>query len=183
MNVFLNPGHAPNGIPDPGAVNDNTGLRECDVALAVGDLVVHYLKAAGVWVTSVFQCDSLEEICNQANASGADLFISIHCNSFVDLDAKGTETWACAGSFAGHALANCIQSQIVDALGTVDRGVKTATPGVNGLYVLTNTDAPAVLVELAFISNDEDEQLLAKKQDDFARAIARGVTDYEQTLA
>ena len=182
MKVILNPGHAPNGVPDPGAVNDNTGLRECDVALAVGDLVARYLKAAGVEVTNVFQCDSLEEICNRANASGADLFISIHCNSFVDPDAKGTETWACAGSSAGHALANCIQSQIVDALGTVDRGVKTATPGVNGLYVLTNTDAPAVLVELAFISNNEDEPLLRTKQDDFARAIARGVTDYEQML-
>ena len=74
MNVFINPGHAPNGNPDPGAVNGNTGLRECDVALAVGDLVAHYLKAAGVGVTNVFQCDSLEEICDQANASGADLF-------------------------------------------------------------------------------------------------------------
>lgn len=179
MNVFINPGHAPNGNPDPGAVNDNTGLRECDVALAVGDLVAHYLKAAGVGVTNVFQCDSLEEICNQANASSADLFISIHCNSFADSDAKGTETWACAGSYVGHDLANCIQNQIVDALGTIDRGVKTATPGINGLYVLTNTDAPAVLIELAFISNDEDERLLAEKKDDFARAIARGVTDYE----
>ena len=167
MNVFINPGHAPNGNPDPGAVNDNTGLRECDVALAVGDLVAHYLKAAGVGVTNVFQCDSLEEICDQANASGADLFISIHCNSAEAASATGTETWACAGSSAGHALAACIQNQIVDALGTVDRGVKTATP---------------VLVELAFISNDDDEQLLEEKQDDFARAIARGVTDYECSI-
>ena len=182
MNVFINPGHAPNSETDPGAVKDNTGLRECDVALAVGDLVAHYLKAAGVGVTNVFQCDSLEEICDQANASGADLFISIHCNSAEAAAATGTETWACAGSSAGHALAACIQNQIVDALGTVDRGVKTATPGVNGLYVLTNTDAPAVLVELAFISNDEDEQMLVKKQDDFARAIARGVTDYECSI-
>lgn len=38
MNVFINPGHAPNGNPDPGAVNGTTGLRECDVALAVGNL-------------------------------------------------------------------------------------------------------------------------------------------------
>lgn len=179
MRVFLNPGHAPNGNPDPGAVNEETGLRECDVALAVGDLVAHYLKAAGVGVTNVFQCDSLEEICNQANASGADLFISIHCNSFVNPDAKGTETWACAGSSAGHTLANGIQSQIVDALGTVDRGVKTATPGVNGLYVLTNTDMPAVLAELAFISNTDDEEILANQQDELARAIARGVTDFQ----
>ena len=182
MNVFINPGHAPNGNPDPGAVSEGTGLRECDVALAVGELVANYLNAAGVGVTNVFQCDSLEEICNQANASGADLFISIHCNSFADSDAKGTETWACAGSSAGHDLANCIQNQIVDALGTIDRGVKTATPGINGLYVLTNTDAPAVLIELAFISNDEDERLLAEKKDDIARAIARGVTDYVQSI-
>ena len=182
MKVFLNPGHAPNGNPDPGAVNDNTGLRECDVALAVGDLVAHYLKAAGVGVTKVFQCDSLEKICNQANASGADLFISIHCNAADAEEANGTETWACAGSSNGSTLAGCIQSQIVNALGTTDRGVKIATPGVNGLYVLTNTDMPAVLVELAFISNPGDEEILANKQDDLARAVARGITDYEQSI-
>lgn len=177
MKVFLNPGHAPDGNPDPGAVNETTGLRECDVAKNVADLVAYYLNAAGV-STDVLQSDSLGEISQAANDSGADLFISIHCNSAEAAAATGTETWACAGSSAGHALAACIQNQIVDALGTVDRGVKTATPGVNGLYVLTNTDAPAVLVELAFISNDDDEQLLEEKQDDFARAIARGVTDY-----
>lgn len=181
MKVFLNPGHAPDGEPDPGAVNDATGLRECDVALAVCKSAESYLHAAGV-ETALLQSDSLEEICEAANSSDADIFVSIHCNAADAEEANGTETWACAGSSAGHALAKCIQSQIVDALGTVDRGVKTATPGVNGLYVLTNTDAPAVLVELAFISSDEDEQLLAKKQDDFARAIARGVTDYECSI-
>ena len=185
MNVFINPGHAPSGNPDPGAVNEETGLRECDVALAVGELVANYLDAAGVGVTNVFQCDSLEEICNQANASGADLFISIHCNAADVADAEeanGTETWACAGSSNGSTLAGCIQSQIVNALGTTDRGVKIATPGVNGLYVLTNTDMPAVLVELAFISNPDDEEILANKQDDLARAVARGITDYEQSI-
>lgn len=75
-------------------------------------------------------------------------------------------------------LQQSIQDQLVDSLGTTDRGVKKATPGINGLYVLTNTDMPAVLVELAFISNDEEEDMLSNHQDDFARAIARGVTDY-----
>ena len=37
---------------------------------------------------------------------------------------------------------------------------------------------PAVLVEVAFISNEDDVQLLVNNQDDIARAIARGVTDY-----
>ncbi len=178
MVVFINPGHAPNGNPDPGAVNDTTGLRECDVAKCVADNVEQYLNAAGV-TTEQLQSDSLGDICRTANDSGADIFVSIHCNAVDAESANGTETWACAGSYRGSILADCIQKQIVEALGTTDRGVKIATPGVNGLYVLSNTAMPAVLVELAFISNVSDEQLLADDQDDFARAIARGITDYE----
>ena len=177
MKVFINPGHAPNGVPDPGAVSDVTGLRECDVALSVGKLAAHYLNAVGI-ETALLQSDDLYEVCSEANNLESDLFISIHCNSVESPYAEGTETWYCAGSGKGRYLADCIQSQIVDSLRTVDRGAKMATPGKNGLYVLTNTDMPAVLVELAFISNEDDEKLLRNEQDEFARAIARGVTDY-----
>lgn len=83
------------------------------------------------------------------------------------------------GKLSSFSDATCIQDQIVDALNTVDRGVK-ANPK---LFVLRYTAMPAVLVELGFISNESDEVLLTDRQDDFARAIARGVTDYEQTLA
>jgi len=181
MKVFLNPGHAPNGNPDPGAVNEETGLRESDVALAVGKSAASYLNAAGV-ETELLQSDSLEEICEAANTSDANIFVSIHCNAAEAEEANGTETWACAGSYRGGMLANCIQRELVDALGTTDRGVKIATPGVNGLYVLTNTDMPAVLIELAFITNPRDENILAHDQDALARAVARGVTDYEQLI-
>ena len=80
MKVFLNPGHAPGGHPDPGAVNSESGLRECDVALAVGQSAESYLNAAGV-ATELLQSDSLEEICEATNASDADIFVSIHCNA------------------------------------------------------------------------------------------------------
>ena len=181
MKVFLNPGHAPNGNPDPGAVNGETGLRECDVALTVGESAESSLNAAGV-ETELLQSDSLTEICEAANDSNADIFVSLHCNAAMAEEANGTETWACAGSYRGSVLASCIQSQLVDALDITDRGVKIATPGVNGLYVLTNTDMPAVLVELAFITNPGDEEILANAQDAMARAVARGVTDYEQLI-
>ena len=108
--------------------------------------------------------------------------IGVFCTIVPVVEANGTETWACAGSYRGSMLASCIQNQIVDALDTTDRGVKIATPGVNGLYVLTNTDMPAVLVELAFITNPDDEDILANAQDALARAVARGVTDYEQLI-
>ena len=173
MKVFLNPGHAPNGNPDPGAVNGETGLRECDVALAVGESAESYLNAAGV-ETELLQSDSLYDICEAANSSDADIFVSIHCNAAEAEEANG--------SYRGSVLASCSQSQLVDALDITDRGVKIATPGVNGLYVLTNTDMPAVLVELAFITNPGDEEILANAQDAMARAVARGVRDYEQLI-
>ena len=179
MKVFLNAGHAPDGNPDPGACG--YGLRECDVAKNVSDLVAGYLTAAGVEVVGSLQSDSLHEVVSASNRVDADVFISIHCNA-CNGSANGTEVWHYYGSGAGEKLAQCIQNQIVDALGTVDRGVKGAKPGVNGLYVLNNTGATAVLVELAFIDNEQDAQLLRDKQDEFARAIARGVTDYEQEV-
>ena len=176
MRVFLNPGHAPDGNPDPGACG--YGLRECDVAKNVTDLVAGYLAAAGVEVVGSLQSDSLREVVSASNCADADVFISVHCNA-CNGTANGTEVWHFYGSEEGETLAQCIQNQIVDALRTVDRGVKGAKPGVNGLYVLSNTDAVAVLVELAFIDHANDAQLLGTQQDEFARAIARGVTDYE----
>lgn len=175
MKIFLNPGHAPNGNPDPGAVNRALSLRECDIAKAIADLVEGYLNAAGVQVVGNLQSDSLGEITDTANASGADIFVSIHCNSFANPAAQGTEVCVFPGSYAGQLLGNCIQRQIVDSLGTVDRGLKNR----DGLYVLKHTDMPAVLVETAFISNGEDAEKLRDNADEFARAIARGVTDYE----
>lgn len=189
MKVFINPGHDLDY--DSGAVSPRTGLRECEVAAHVGALVKHYLEAAGC-TCELMQSDNLAPtsigrsryadrqgptVTEIANAWDADIFVSIHCNSAEAEEACGTETFAYAlDGGDGEQLATCIQNQIVNALTTVDRGVK-ANPK---LFVLRYTAMPAVLVELGFISNEDDEDLLATRQDDFARAIARGVTDYEQ---
>ena len=149
-----------------------------------------YLEAAGC-TCKLMQSDNLAPtstgrsryanrrgptVTETANDWDADIFVSIHCNSAEAEEACGTETFAYAlDGGDGEKLATCIQDQIVDALNTVDRGVK-ANPK---LLVLKYTGMPAVLVELGFISNASDEELLATQQDDFARAIARGVTDYE----
>lgn len=192
MKVFINPGHDLDY--DSGAVSPRTGLRECEVAAHVGALVKHYLEAAGC-TCELMQSDNLAPtgkgrseyadrqgptVTETANDWDANIFVSIHCNSAEADEACGTETFAYdLDGGEGEKLATCIQDQIVDALNTVDRGVK-ADPK---LLVLRYTAMPAVLVELGFISNAGDEELLAGSQDDFARAIARGVTDYEQTLA
>jgi N-acetylmuramoyl-L-alanine amidase len=174
MRVFINPGHAPNSDPDPGAVNHKTGLQEADVAARVGALVLKYLVNAGC-DCRLAQIDSLRAICEQSNRFDADIFVSIHCNSAAVESAHGTETFHWNGSVNGQKLAECIQNQIVNSLPVADRGIKTAN-----FQILRDTDAVACLVEMAFISNDKEAEMLADEryQDEFARAIARGVTDY-----
>ena len=174
MKICINAGHALHGNPDPGAVS-SAGLRESDVTHDIMQLVMYYLQQVN-YDTIQVQDDDLQCICDASNNFGADLFVSIHCNAAENREAQGTETFCSSAFSEGGKLARCIQSQIVNHMGTVDRGIKVG----NGLYVIKHTDCPAVLVETAFISNNEDEALLASEQgkDDFARAIAIGVTNY-----
>lgn len=175
LKIFINAGH---GGKDTGAVGN--GLIERDVNLRIGNFVAKYLKAVDYDVT-LFQYDGLQAICNEANNWHADLFVSIHCNAF-DGRASGTETIYYEYSTAGKKLANCIQRQIVSSLGTVDRGLKAKIGGGYDAYVTKYTNMPAVLVECAFIDNPHDAKLLREREDDFARAIARGISDFDALL-
>lgn len=169
MKIFINPGHSGN---DPGACAN--GLREVDVAFNIAKRVADYLRAVGYDV-KLFQFDGLQHICDVSNNWHSDLFVSIHCNAG---GGTGTETFYYQFSSAGKKLANCIQRQIVSSLGTVDRGLKYKLPDGFDVFVTKYTDCPAVLVETAFLDNPTDARLLVEREDDFARAIARGVTDY-----
>ena len=176
MKVFVNPGHMP-GI-DPGAVNNAMGITEANIVRDIGTRVTDYLDKAGCEVM-LLQSNNLngeapgENICATANYWPADVFVSLHCNAFNG-NAKGTET--CVYSLYGESakLGQCIQSQLVNSLGTVDRGLKERT----GLAVLKVTTMPAALVEIAFIDNADDAGVLINCKDAIARAIARGITDY-----
>lgn len=190
MKVFINPGH--DTKYDSGAVhtdtNGNVDLRECDVAIKIGTAVKKYLEAAGC-ECYLLQSDNLAPthagrsdyddrqgltVTETANDWGADIFVSIHCNAATGT-ARGTEVECYSDMSSGGNLAQCIQKQLINSIDTTDRGIKE----MPGLLVLRYTDMPAVLVETAFIDNDDDMLLLMNHWDDIARAIARGVTDYE----
>lgn len=176
--IFINPGHMI-GV-DSGAVNSKYNVTEAEIVMNVGKLVEKYLTVAGCEV-KLLQSDNLTgenptypNVCRTANQWTADLFISLHCNSAGIDTARGTEVFVYNRWSRAEELAGCIQKQIVNSLNTLDRGVKEN----RHLGVLRETVMPAVLVELAFINNESDCRLLMDKQDEFARAVARGVTDF-----
>lgn len=176
--VCLDPGH---GGFDPGAVGPG-GLKEKDVTLAVCRTVASLLASSGIEVKLTREDDravgndvdtDLYNRCRIANQWGADLFISVHCNSAINPAAHGTETYCYKLGGQGEVLAKTIQGELVAATGRTDRGVKTAN-----YYVLRRTNMSAVLTELAFISNREEERLLAGHgyQEKCATAIAKGIS-------
>ena len=178
MKIFINPGHCIGR--DSGAVNEKYGIEEAAVVANVGAGVKNYLEAAGHEV-KVLQSDNLSgenpiypNVCLKANTWPAELFISIHCNSFTNERANGTECCVYSHWSEADRVAYYIQNKIVEKLGTFNRGVKER----NNLIVLKGTNMPAVLVELAFLSNEADCQKLMHRQDEFAKAIAEGVLDY-----
>ena len=188
MKIVIDPGHAGRNV-DPGAVHPGTGLQEADVALAVSRFLETELTRAGheVKLTRTEweqpETDDLAYRTSLANDWGAELFVSIHCNSAASSSAAGYEVWTSPGDTQGDVLATCIYKQIAaefpDRAGRAD--YSDGDPDKESrFYVLVHTDAPACLVEMAFISNDAEAALLADAEwkDRYARAIARGVTDY-----
>jgi N-acetylmuramoyl-L-alanine amidase len=175
----LDPGH---GGSDPGAVSPRTGNRECDITLAICLKIKDRLEPLGHEVVLTRYDDrdvaypgasaneELQARCDVSNAFMADVFLSVHSNSFAVESAVGTETYWQPGSPAGRVLAKNIHDELV-ALGLVDRGTKEKSH-----YVTRNTIAVAALVEIAFLSNPDDEAKLADPiwQDMFAQAIVNG---------
>ena len=188
MKIVIDPGHAGRNV-DPGAVNRSSGLQEADVALAVSQIIAMELVQVGheVKLTRTeweqVETDELGFRTSLANDWGADVFVSIHCNSAANPAAKGYEIWTSPGETQGDVLATCIYAQIAmefpDRTGRAD--YSDGDPDKESrFYVLVHTDAPACLVELAFISSDEEAALLSdeKWQGRYAQAIAKGIQDY-----
>ena len=170
--VFLDAGH---GGKDPGALGN--GMQEKNITLPVTLEIGEILQRHGITVGYSRKTDvyvSLEDRANKANNFGADIFVSIHCNAFEKTSAHGVETYSYIGSVKGAKLAKYIHDEVIKAkLYTRNRGTKTAD-----FYVLRKTIAPATLIELAFITNKDDANLLKTKQKEFALAIAKGILSY-----
>lgn len=182
IKVFVDQGHNPYGV-NAGA--EGFGLREQDITYLVGTYLANILNSDPRFeaITSRQNPDvilgydntsSLRARTDAANLWGADYFFSIHVNANVNPAINGTEAYVYRADSPSYYLAQSVVAEIVRRLDTKNNGVYVRP----SLYVLRRTNMPSVLVELAYISNEEDAYLLANEPYQFAYAIYVGLLNY-----
>lgn len=166
--IVIDPGH---GGSDPGTIGV-TGVFEKDVVLPIGLKLGEYLEAAGALVVYTRRDDRYVSKFDRpkiAELANAELYISIHANSYGVVDVKGIETLYNPLYLENFRLAQTIQSKLSNILNGNNRGVRPRTD----LAVLNNLAIPAVLVEVGFVSNAEEELLLTESE--YQNQIAEGL--------
>ena len=164
--IALDAGH---GGSDVGAIGP-TGVTEKGVTLRVALELQKLLVKEGATVIMTRSTDTevspkkakasdIEELqarCDAGNDKNADIFISMHMDSFTNSSPSGTTGYYYVnGSKAGQRLARELAEGLVTELGTGNRGTKSCN-----FYVVKHTTMPAALIEMAFISNDKEERLM-----------------------
>lgn len=169
--IIIDAGHG--GI-DPGAVVD--GRKEKDDNLSLALEVGRLLSNAGVDVVYTRVNDSYEsplERAQIANASDADYFLSIHRNMADD---PGTASGVLGLVYADEGVPAILAREInrnLEKVGYTDLGISERP----GLIVLRRTEMPAVLAEVGFLDNPEDNRIFDENFNQIAGAIADGVLE------
>jgi N-acetylmuramoyl-L-alanine amidase len=167
--VAIDAGH---GGKDTGAIGP-TGLLEKDVVLDIAQKVREQLVRAGARVIMTRETDVFVDLSDRprmARQQGATVFVSIHANASTRPTSNGSETYYLSPQ--SQALAQMVQDELARIPDLVNRGIKTAN-----FLVLRESNVPAVLVEVAYVSSLEEEAKLKKPafRQRLAEAIARGV--------
>ncbi|MFH1248828.1 MAG: N-acetylmuramoyl-L-alanine amidase [archaeon] len=174
--VVVDAGH---GGKDTGATS-SSGYPEKTVTLAIAKELETQLKQQGINVIMTRNSDvypTLTERVEIANSNNANLFISIHANSAKTkpCSANGPEVWS-YDSAKSKEMAKSVVDEISTALNANNRGTKTTS----NLYVLKKTKMPAILVEVGFICNQGDFNIITNpsKQRQIAAAISQSASMY-----
>lgn len=164
MKILLDAGH---GGADPGAVSkgaDGKDYRECDISLEV----VNRIKASiqdthPDWLLELTR--TTDSYMSPGSRSGIikrvkpNAAISIHCNSSANAKATGHEV--VYREEDDRVLAHAINKAMCEKLPLRDRGLKNDVEDLGRSLAILNTPGiPSVIVEMGFISNPEDREVL-----------------------
>lgn len=181
--IILDAGHggSDGGTQADGILSDDnrrTSVVEKDINLAVVLRMKTLLEELGAEVMLTREADetlSLDERVEVANSWEADFYVSIHCNFYEDdASISGLECYYYEESDSGKQYAERMLEKIA-AGGNVD----TRNAKESDFYVLRRTRIPAVLVELGYLSNTKECQLLASAeyQETLAKELVKGILD------
>lgn len=171
--IVIDPGH---GGADSGTISASQG-KESDYNLRIAKLLAAKLVSAGADVKMTrFQDETvaLGDRVSFANDAAADAFVSIHHNS-ANGTASGTETFYYNSNPGSSVLAALADKRLVQELGAVDRGAKS-----NNFWVVKDTVMPAILAEICFIDNPQQDQmiLLPDRQNAAATGLYMALNDF-----
>lgn len=180
--------HAGHNKPGKVACGASDYIDESTEARLITRKVVTLLKKNGLTVynctvnNGTSQNDVLKKIVAKCNSHKRQLDVSIHFNacthSKADGKTKGVEVYGINKSGIRGGVGNRICANIAK-LGFANRGFKVRTD----LYVLNKTTAPAILIEVCFVDDQDDAKLYKKNKDAIAKAIASAVISYNKTVA
>ena len=182
IKIYLDQGHNP---VNPNAGAEGNGLREQDIVFRIGVETAALLNSDPAFEARLSRpsadtqlgtsnASSLAARVQEANAWGADYFISLHTNASDNPRATGTEAFSYARGTPAFELGEDILYWISNITGLQNRGMMVRP----GLYVLKKTAMPAILVELGFITNPGDASLMNNSPALFAQGIYRGILEY-----
>lgn len=187
--IVIDPGH---GGPDGGAVGKDQ-TEEKDIALVVSKKIRDFLQQAGALVYLTRETDTdladegtkglsrrkSEDIRNRLkfiHDKDADFFITIHLNAIPSTVWSGAQTFYYPKFDESRHLAQMIQAEIIRNLENTTR----APLAINGIYLLKYAEVPGSLVEIGFLSNEEEREQLKNEeyQQQMAASIYEGILRY-----
>ncbi len=153
-------------------INLNTALKLGNILTARGFKVVYTRNTDSVSWSESNEDDAKAAIAMNAKAN---VFLSINTNNSTNIDASGIETYYLSGNSNNKLLANSMQCELVKATDAKDRWIKEGT-----YEILKKTSCPTVMMELGFLSNVAEGDLLSsdKFQNNAAKAMANGLMNY-----
>ena len=182
IKIFIDQGHNPT---NPNAGAEANGLREQDITYDVGVRLANLLRANPNFDVRLSRNSPTEQLgtsnasslaarVNAANSWGAQYFISLHCNASTNTAASGSEAYVYRLNSVAADLGEQLLIGLHNATGLDNRGVR-ANPS---LYVLRRTAMPAVLMEMGYLTNVHDAQLMSQDPQSFARGMYNGLLTY-----
>ncbi len=182
IKIYIDQGHNPK---NPNAGAEGNGYREQDIVFRIGILLAELLRSNPEFEVRLSRPNedtqvgtsnttSLRLRVADANAWGADYFISLHTNASDSPNATGIEAFAFSRPSDAFNLGEDILASLSQTTGLRNRGMQVRT----NLYVLRKTNMPAVLVELGFITNPNDVSLMVNQPELFAQGVYQGILNY-----